>query len=454
MITNRVKPQFGTLAPPTKHSTTTHLVQSSRFARRLARFLVYGLVASALAMAFLPWQQTSRGTGEVVAYAPQERQQTVQATAKGIIADIADGLVEGKEVEKGEFLLEIQPFAGDMVKQLNGQVQQLKAKEETAQTKADTYAQMVQGYSEARDFAVTAAEEMVEAAEAKLESKKKLAFGYEAKELQAQLQHARQFGLWEKGLKPLKEVEKLKKEWDVAIAELESVRRDVTSLENEVDAKKNELQEKQRLGQTKIDSAAAMEQGALGELATIRKEIGDLKIKLKEMERLTITAPRDGTVFRLNVNEQGDTVKEGDALLTIVPEATQKAVELFVVGNDMPLVELGQEVRLQFEGWPAVQFAGWPSVAVGTFSGIVSTVDATDNGKGEFRILVTPNKDEEQAWPSDRYLRQGVRANGWVMLREVSLGYEIWRQLNGFPVIVSQDEPGKEEKLKTPKLPK
>ncbi|MEM9412602.1 MAG: toxin secretion protein, partial [Planctomycetota bacterium] len=102
---------------------------------------------------------------------------------------------------------------------------------------------------------------------------------------------------------------------------------------------------------------------------------------------------------------------------------------------------------------PAVQFAGWPSVAVGTFSGLVATVDATDNGKGEFRILVTPNSADDQAWPSDRYLRQGVRANGWVMLRQVSLGYEIWRQLNGFPVIVSDEEP-KKDKIKTPKLPK
>jgi hypothetical protein len=152
------------------------------------------------------------------------------------------------------------------------------------------------------------------------------------------------------------------------------------------------------------------------------------------------------------VFQLGDTVKEGESIMTLIPETSQKAVELYVNGNDMPLVEIGQEVRLQFEGWPAIQWPGWPSVAVGTFSGLVSTVDATDNNKGQFRILVTPNKDE-QKWPSDRFLRQGVRANGWVMLRRVSLGYEIWRQLNGFPVIVSEEEPSK-GKTSLPKLPK
>lgn len=453
MFTNRIANRFGTVVPTKKRTATIHLVQSSRFARRLAKLLVVGLLLSILAMAFLPWQQTSRGSGEVVAFVPQERQQTVQATAKGIVKRIADGLVEGVEVGKGDFLLEIQPFAGDMVQQIEAQLSALDTKEETAKVKADAYGQNVTGFTEARDFAVRAAQELVAAAQAKLESKQNQVSAYTAKELQARLNFERQESLWKQGLKPEKEVEKLKKEWDVAKAELESVNRDVTALEKEVAAKQNELEEKQRVAQTKIDYARAMQQQALGEIATIQKDKGDLQIKRRELDRLIINAPRDGTVFRLNVNELGDTVKEGDPLLTIVPETTKKAVELYVIGNDMPLVQIGQEVRLQFEGWPAVQFAGWPSVAVGTFSGKVATLDATDNGKGEFRILVVPNPDVEQPWPSDRYLRQGVRANGWVMLRRVSLGYEIWRQLNGFPVIISEQEPG-QGRLTPLKLPK
>ena len=275
---------------------------------------------------------------------------------------------------------------------------------------------------------------------------------YKAKELQAGLNFERQERLYKKGIKPAKEIEKLRKEWDVTKADLETIAQDVVALQNALKAKEEEREEKRRITKTKIDYARAMQQNELGNAATIRKEIRDVEIKLGEMRRTTITAPRDGTVFRLNVNERGDAVKEGDSLLTIVPEAEQKAVELHVNGNDMPLVSIGQEVRLQFEGWPAVQFPGWPSTAIGTFSGTVTTVDATDNGKGEFRVLITPN-ETEQKWPSDPYLRQGVRANGWVMLRKVSLGYEIWRQLNGFPVIVSEEEP-KKEKVKPPKLPK
>ena len=75
------------------------------------------------------------------------------------------------------------------------------------------------------------------------------------------------------------------------------------------------------------------------------------------------------------------------------------------------------------------------------------TIDPTDDGSGRFRILVSP--DGQSEWPSDQYLRQGVRANGWVMLNRVALGYEVWRQLNGFPASISADEP---ETTKTKKL--
>jgi hypothetical protein len=69
---------------------------------------------------------------------------------------------------------------------------------------------------------------------------------------------------------------------------------------------------------------------------------------------------------------------------------------------------------------------------VGTFGGEVILIDATDDGTGRFRILVAPDSGDE-AWPETRYLRQGVRANGWVLLQQVKLGFELWRRFNGFP---------------------
>jgi pyruvate/2-oxoglutarate dehydrogenase complex dihydrolipoamide acyltransferase (E2) component len=185
----------------------------------------------------------------------------------------------------------------------------------------------------------------------------------------------------------------------------------------------------------KVEDAKSSLQKAKADKAKAEGELAKIDVKLAQQSQMQVVAPRAGTVFRLAAKEGGEVVKQGDALAVLVPDVSTRAVELWVDGNDAPLITPGREVRIQFEGWPAVQFVGWPSVAVGTFGGQVAFVDATDNGKGQFRVVVTPLEGE--VWPDARYLRQGVRANGWVLLNQVKLGYELWRLFNGFPPAVN-----------------
>jgi multidrug resistance efflux pump len=430
------------------------LVQSSRMAYALANVLLVLLAFSVVAVLFVPWQQSAKGTGKVVAFVPQERQQTVTSPVKGIAVRIGEGVIEGTRVKRGDFIVEIEPNAANLVQQLEGSLRDLGSKLATANMKAEVYGRNIQDFTAAKTAAVAAADELVAAAKAKWDAKQRLVPGYEAKELQARLNYERQQGLFERGVQSEKEIERLRKDWDVAESEREAAELEVTAAQEEWEAKKEERIQKEREAETKIDYARAMQQDALGQVATIQKEMRDVEIKLSEMDRLIITAPRDGTLFRMNVFERGEMLKEGDELFTIVPDTTERAVEMWVSGNDTPLIRPGAHVRLQFEGWPAVQFAGWPSVAVGTFGGEVKTVDSTDDGTGKFRILVQPEASND--WPSQRFLRQGVRANGWVMLNQVTLGYEIWRQLNGFPPSLTDGKPegsGKDDAKKV-KLPK
>jgi hypothetical protein len=39
------------------------------------------------------------------------------------------------------------------------------------------------------------------------------------------------------------------------------------------------------------------------------------------------------------------------------------------------------------------------------------------------------------------------------MLSQVPLGYELWRQLNGFPPVISKEEPGSDKKDGKKKVP-
>jgi multidrug efflux pump subunit AcrA (membrane-fusion protein) len=161
-------------------------------------------------------------------------------------------------------------------------------------------------------------------------------------------------------------------------------------------------------------------------------ELARAEVRLARQAAQLVSAPTDGVVLRRLTGQEGDLIKAGAELSILIPNTKSRAVELWVRGNDMPLIQKDQEVRLQFEGWPAIQFSGWPSVAVGTFPAKVIWIDPTSNEKGEFRTMVVPVKDDE--WPNPSFLRQGVRAIGWVSIKSVSIGYELWRQFNAFPI--------------------
>ncbi len=171
-------------------------------------------------------------------------------------------------------------------------------------------------------------------------------------------------------------------------------------------------------------------------IAEANVELNKIDTELARQASQLISAQSNGFIFRRLTGQESVVVQQGTILAEILPETQSRAVEIFIDGNDIPFVRLNQKARLEFEGWPAVQFRGWPEIAYGTFAGKVAFIDATDNGKGQFRVVITP----DEKWPSNNYLRQGVRVQGWILLGKVPLWYELWRQFNGFPPESAGDE--------------
>lgn len=170
----------------------------------------------------------------------------------------------------------------------------------------------------------------------------------------------------------------------------------------------------------------------LAEQASAAADLAKMEVNFTRQQLQIVKAPQDGTVLRVLYASGAITVNQGDVLAIFVPDSFTPAVEVYIDGNDLPLVYPGRKARLQFEGWPAVQFSGWPSVAVGTFPGVVKVVDPSSTHKGKFRVVIVPEAGEP--WPSVNFLRRGTRSHAWVLLDEVKLGYELWRQFNGFPL--------------------
>ncbi len=168
-------------------------------------------------------------------------------------------------------------------------------------------------------------------------------------------------------------------------------------------------------------------------LAQVRAKLAALDVRINRQQAQIVRAPRDGVIQQIMVGDTASFVKEGDVLATFAPETTNAVVELFVDGRDVSLIGAGRRVRLEFEGWPAVQFSGWPSIARGIFDGVVFSVDAAPAPSGLYRVLVAPAADRP-AWPEEPAVRLGAKTRGWVVMDTVTVGYEIWRQLNDFPL--------------------
>ena len=63
------------------------------------------------------------------------------------------------------------------------------------------------------------------------------------------------------------------------------------------------------------------------------------------------------------------------------------------------------------------------------------------DGKNRIMILAASDGDDGP-WPDQRYLRQGVRARGWVLLEQVKLGFELWRRFNAVPPSLAAPDDG------------
>lgn len=177
-----------------------------------------------------------------------------------------------------------------------------------------------------------------------------------------------------------------------------------------------------------------------GQVAAAQAALNRADVGLARQSSQILRAPRDGFIQSLNAGDVSTYVSAGDVLATFVPQSSERVVEVFIDGRDVALVKRGDKARVMFEGWPAVQFSGWPSVAVGTFGGIVVAVDQSAQPNGRFRVLIREDTSEKHRWPEERFVRFGAKAQAWVLLETVPVGYEIWRQLNNFPPVLPPGE--------------
>ncbi len=407
--------------------------ETDPIAARIARSLLVLFLLLLVFLALTPWQQNVQGFGRVVAYIPGDRQQMIGAPVEGRIARWL--VKEGSQVKQGEVIAELLDNDPLLLQRLDNERQALLDRQKAVENRVDTFREQLRMAEQARPQALTAAESRLEMGKQRQKAAGQALDGTRAARQTAALNLTRQQQLQQKGLASRRTLELAELDMAQRSADNERAQATLTAAKSEVNALNADWQKLVADSSAGVEKTRAELNKTIEDQNYVRADLLKLETRIARQQTQTIAAPRDGTILRLLANPNAEQVKAGQALAILVPDAEQRAVELWVDGNDLPLIVTDSHVRLQFEGYPAVQFGGWPEFSVGSFGGQVVLIDATDDGKGHFRILVSPDPDDI-SWPDSRFLRQGVRVNGWILLGRVSLGYEMWRIFNGFPPLV------------------
>jgi hypothetical protein len=428
--------------------STLGLVRPSRWARRIAALIGMIFVVAPLALIFVPWRQSIEGAGQVVGFSPLDREFTVESPIYGRVKKwhVGEGsIVRGPRVEDGvavpgDLIADLTNNDPEYLPTLQASLRAVEDKLSNAVIQAQEYTNTVEALVDLRDQMIQNARADITIGEQKVEQMaNELEIARVDKETET-INYNQYKEAEKKGLIAGLQLLEVERKYRAALQKYQKAQIEVEQAKRDVAVKQTKLKEVEAKTEADIAKMNADVRSANQKVAEYEKEKLDLQSKIRGQSTQEVRAPRDGIIKRLLVNEGVQQLKDTDPIAILTPTAPRLAVELYLDGNDTPLVHVGDPARLQFEGWPAVQFPGWPSVAVGTFAGKVALIDPAVTGTGKFRILVVPT--EEEPWPSGRYLRQGVQARGWVLLREVALGYEVWRRLNAFPPIVAPEEPG------------
>lgn len=442
---------------PSPHFRAHRLTRSPRALLMLSLLFLILCGLFALAMMWVPWRQTVLAHGQVAIYDPMHRPQPVDAQIKGRLVKLL--VVEGQDVKKGQLLAVLEDRDTKFLdprqqERWRQQIIALQDKERATWAQVEALRGQAQALRDATSAALPAAGAKADQMRQKLTIlRQQLRIG-EQDVLTAELQKERMESLFAEGLRSARDRELAVLKLVETEAYLQKMQGDLRLAETDIELAElerakiaAELAEKQ----DKVRESIAKAQGDLADVREKMEKLGSEAAALDVRRQLQkVYVPIDGRIVKLSKVGPGHLIKEGDTLATIVPPQQELGVELYVRGLDTPLVEVGRPVRLMFEGFPAVPIAGWPWASVGTFGGKVAVVDpiaTSSEGKSGFRIWVRPDP-AQPAWPSEARLRIDSKVSGWIMLDDVPLYYEVWRQLNAFPARPALDSTEEKVKIK------
>ncbi len=441
----------------TKYKSGRHIF-SIEYHKKFKKFLLAFSIILVIIL-FLPWTQNISSKGNVTTLRPNQRPQTLQSQIPGRIEQWY--VQEGDFVKQGDTILRISEvkseyFDNQLARRTQDQLNIKTQSIDAYKNKVIALENQIKALQNERVLKLEQAKNKLTQAYLKVKSDSIDLEAVKTKQNIAEIQLNRAISLQKEGLKAVKDVEEKRAKFQEANAKLISQENKYLTSQNNVINTRLAISTLNATYQDKLSKARSS-------LFTAKSATLDTEVQVSKLETsvanytkrsslLYITAPQDGFINKAIKSGIGETFKEGEQLVGIMPANYELAVEMYVRPIDLPLVHIGEDVRVQFDGWPAIVFSGWPNLSYGTYGAKVVAIENFISDNGMYRVLLAPNKDAEP-WP--KAIRVGSGAKTIALLDNVRIWFEIWRQINSFPPNFYQPQNGKKvEKSKLKKLKK
>ena len=399
--------------------------------------IFWGLFFVLVFILFVPWTQNINTSGIVTTQFQEQRPQQINSIIPGKI--IKWWVKEGDFVQKGDTIVELADTKDDyldprLIERTNDQLIAKKQKVEFYDNKITNIKGQIVAIEEGFKLKEAAIRNKIQQLERKiLIDSAELA----AANVDLQVgtnQYNRAGKMLNDGIISLVDYERRTQSFNKAKAGFQekqqkflNTKQDVLIARIDLNTLKQDVNDKLFKLKGDIANSNTEKSTVIAEVAKNENELSNYRIRGSQKWLL---APQTGQIIKAKKAGINEIVKEGEMIVEIVPNSFLYAVELFVKPMDLALINKGQDVRLQFDGYPAIVFSGWPNSSYGTFAGKISAIETNRNENGQFRVLIIPDQKEKN-WPSN--LKIGTGAQGFALLNDVPIWYELWRQLNGFP---------------------
>jgi len=426
--------EFSLLSVTNKNLASTKNIYSKHYSK-VIKYVLFAMFLTGFVILLMPWTQTVDSNGKVTTLNPENRPQTITSRIAGRVEKWY--IHEGDFVHKNDTIAFISEIKDEYVDpQLISRSESIiKAKETTIKSyedKINAVDSQIDALNRSLLLKMEQGRNKIIQAKLKIKTDSIDASTSTSNFKVAEEQLKRYEELMNKGVISKTDLENRRVKVQEALAKKTSAdnkfistKNELLNAEIELNSIQQDYQEKLMKTESEKFSALSLLYEGEGSLTKLQNQLANYSMR---KGFYSVLAPQDGYIAKTNIQGIGEIVKEGAGLCTIVPQQDEQAVELYIAPVDLPLIQKGQKVQLQFDGWPAFVFSGWPGISYGTFTAEIVAYDKVLSDNGKFRILA---KNAGQKWPNAIQIGGGVR--GFALLKNVPLFYELWRTVNGFP---------------------